>query len=189
VEAARRFWNAPSLPIVLLGPAASRPSKQWPLERYVALARALAPKAAVGVLFDDERAFRGYTRFRRELEAHARLVHTPRLADAMAHLTLARCYAGSDSGIKHLAAASGTATVTFFGPESVAEWHGYDERRHRALQAPVGCRTRDADRDPGFAWCAEAICPLASHACLTQITVGEAAQAIEGFLRNDFAIG
>jgi ADP-heptose:LPS heptosyltransferase len=180
VDVARRRWPAPAdRPRVILGPGASRPAKQWPLERYVALAARLKPLSEVGILVENEGVFRGQPRWRRELARVATLLPSPELRDAMGFLALARGYAGSDSGIKHLAAALGVATVTLFGPESIAEWHGYDGNRHRYLQAAVGCRDNDAGGDPLFAWCGEAICPLGSHACMNLIREPDVAALLE----------
>jgi len=81
---------------------------------------------------------------------------------------------GSDSGVKHLACAFNIPTVTLFGPESVGEWHGYDSVRHRVIQKPVGCRNENGE-SPAYGWCGETVCPLSSHACMTQITPAEVA--------------
>lgn len=164
-------------PVVLLGIGASRRAKEWPLERYVALASALGARARIGVVYDREDAFRGQAHFRDALKRVAGLLPTPSLDDLLGVLPHAAVYAGSDSGVKHLAVALGVATVTLFGPESIGEWHGYPEDRHRVLQKPVLCRANDAET-PSFAWCGVDTCPLGSHACLALITPDEVAREV-----------
>ncbi len=179
--AARDRWLAQSSatkPVLVLAPSASRPAKIWPLENFSRLAETLAPKWEIVVPYESEATFEGRAWQRGQLARHARLIHTPHLSDLAGLLSLARAFVGGDSGAKHLAAALGVSTVTLFGPESVGEWHGYSTTKHTAIQKEVGCRDNDPE-DRRFAWCGEAICPLASHACLSLITVEEVAAEIE----------
>ncbi len=171
------IWGAgDERPLVLLGTAASRPAKQWPLEHYAALARLLGERARVGIVYDDESVFAGNGYLRDRLAREARLIATPSLAELTGLLRHAACYAGSDSGVKHVACAVGTKTVTFFGPESLGEWHFYGAP-HSVIRKAVLCRDEDPE-PPEFSWCGRGTCPYASHACLSLITPEEAAQEI-----------
>lgn len=169
-------------PWVFLGVTASRPSKQWPIERYAALARRLSQTSRVAVLEEAVPSEKSLVPLRRQLAEHANFLPTPNLEDLMGLLPQAKLYVGSDSGVKHLACALEVPTVTLFGPESRGEWHGYDEARHIAIQKPVGCRTHDPNPSE-FAWCGEAICPLASHACMSLISVDEVASVATAMIR------
>ncbi len=135
-----------------MGVSASRPAKRWPLARYFQLASQLKGKARVGVVYDSPDAFGGDTYFRNELAKVATLYPTPDLPSLMALLPQARCYVGSDSGVKHLAIALGVRTLTLFGPESVGEWHCYDPKIHPYIQYELKCRSNDSGT-PEFAWC------------------------------------
>ena len=168
------------LPLVLFGPGASRPAKQWPLESYAKLAELLKGRARMGVLYESERLFAGKAYERQRLSQSALFLETPTLTSVMGYLSHAACYVGSDSGIKHLACALGISTLTLFGPESMGEWHFYDET-HTALQRRVGCRFHDPD-PPEFAWCGETICPLASHACMQSLEPEEVALKLARYL-------
>lgn len=176
-EKARARWGTPAKPILVMGASASRLAKQWPLERFARLAELLSPRWEVLLAYETETFWRGRNWEREQILKSARLVHTPQLPDVAGLLSIAAAFVGGDSGVKHLAAALGVPTVTIFGPESVAEWHGYDTLRHIPLQKEVGCRDNDR-QDPKFAWCGESICPLASHACLMGITPEEVAMAV-----------
>jgi ADP-heptose:LPS heptosyltransferase len=124
----------PGPAIVALGPTANWDGKIWPAERFVALFHALAagplPGARVAVLAGPGEAERA--------RAAPVLAALPEAIDLAGHLTLpeasaclARCalFVGNDSGLMHLAAATGTPTLGLFGPTPASEY------------APVGRRT------------------------------------------------
>ncbi len=114
-------------PVVALAPTANWAPKVWPAERFAALFRALAaaPLAgAVPAVFGgpgpDEAAM-----------AAPLLAALPNAIDLVGQLTLpevaaclARCalFVGNDSGLMHLAAAAGVATLGLFGPTSADEY-------------------------------------------------------------------
>lgn len=180
-DVAKRWEKQTGLELIspiVFAPGASRPAKRWPLERYAAVIEKFAAKHSVAVIAPDLGEFRGLESIVRRLPT---VFLTPRLEQAIGLMAQAKLYVGSDSGLKHLAAALNIPTVTLFGPESVGEWHPYTEPRHTALQKAMRCRANDSD-DPRYAWCGVEICPLASHGCLTQITPDEVAGAIERYL-------
>lgn len=141
-------------PVLALGPAANWLGKQWPVERFIDLAKRLtAPGAALeGAAILVTAA------------AHERAVAQPVL-DAFAGqqtidfigadlpstaAALARCrlYIGNDSGLMHMAAAVGTPTLGLFGPT--------DDSRYRPwgaqcdfVRAPQGWRDLIAAVDSG----------------------------------------
>lgn len=166
---------------IVFSPAASRPSKQWELERYGEVIAKLPTHVPAVVVSESEDLWRNRARLRRQIEARAQVLITKTLSQAIQALSLARCFVGADSGLKHMAAALGVPTITLFGPESLGEWHPYSPDSHTAIQKEVRCRTNDAD-NPAFAWCGAAVCPLASHACLSQTQPEEVLRAIERYL-------
>lgn len=180
-EAAKQWEKQTGLalrPPIVFAPGASRAAKRWPLERYVNVIEKFAAGHPVAVVAPDLSEFRGLEPIARRLST---VFLTPRLEQAIGLLAQAKLYVGSDSGLKHLAAALNVPTVTLFGPESVGEWHPYTEPRHTALQKGMRCRSNDSE-DPRYAWCGVETCPLASHGCLTQITPDEVVDAIERYL-------
>ncbi len=176
----KRAINA--TPLILLSPGASRPAKRWPMEHYLALAKALTGNR-VAVIAQSAEDFESVRPIFDRLNAVAPVHFTPTLKQAIELVGQARLFVGGDSGLKHLAIALGVRTLTLFGPESMGEWHPYDPKTHPALQKFVRCRTQDA-QDPRYAWCGVEVCPLASHACLTQIAPEEVAATIGSYLSS-----
>jgi hypothetical protein len=91
-------------------PFSGNPGKNWPLEKYRAMARRLERVMPVrwcaGV--DDP-----------PLENAVRI---PDLYDLACWLAGARLYIGNDSGVTHLAAAVGTPVLALFGPTDPQVW-------------------------------------------------------------------
>jgi ADP-heptose:LPS heptosyltransferase len=108
-------------PIVALGPTANWTGKIWPPERFVALFRALAAGPLPGAV---PAVFAGPGAAEAALAAPV-LAALPEAIDLAGRLSLpeaaaclqrATLFVGNDSGLMHLAAAAGTATLGLFGP-------------------------------------------------------------------------
>lgn len=112
---------------VLFFPHAGKPEKEWPLERFAALKAAVEKKGrkAAWVLAPGA-------------EGPAGALRVPHLLTLAALCEFAGAAVGNDSGPRHIAAASGAKTLTFFGPEELREWHPYAGKRHLALKSPDG---------------------------------------------------
>ncbi|MFT8675856.1 MAG: glycosyltransferase family 9 protein [Acetobacter sp.] len=112
--------------VMAFGPTANWDGKIWPAERYVAVWHALHtryPQARLAVFY-------GPGEYEARL-ARPVLQALPDAIDAGAHFTLtqtaamlARCalYVGNDSGLMHLAAATGIPTLGLFGPSRASEY-------------------------------------------------------------------
>jgi hypothetical protein len=103
----------------VIHPFSGSARKNWPLERYRELARALATRIPVRWCAGPEETLADAVRF-------------DDLYELACWLASARVYFGNDSGITHLAAASGAPVVALFGPTDPAIW------------APRGARVRIA---------------------------------------------
>ena len=109
-------------PILALGPAANWPPKQWPIEHFIALVRALTSPgnlledAAIMVIADNhERA--QIAPLLQAIPDNRRIdIIGQNLQTAAACLKRASLYIGNDSGLMHLSAALGTPTLGMFGP-------------------------------------------------------------------------
>jgi len=145
---APRVWLAPAhldaarrlipdgAPVLALGPTTSWPGKQWPLERFAELAQRLT--ARDGPLADariavfaapDERAAAAPLLERLPRGRIIDAIGAGDLPTVAAMLQRCTLYVGNDSGLMHLAAASGVPTLGLFGPS--------DDRHY----APWGART------------------------------------------------
>ncbi|SMH62018.1 glycosyltransferase family 9 protein [Azospirillum agricola] len=146
----------PGAPLLAIGPTANWLGKEWPAERFAALARRLTaadgplPGARVAVLAagpERERA-------RPLLEAlGGQAIDLTGRTDPMAAaacLSRAALYVGNDSGLMHIAAAAGVPTLGLFGP-GFPETYGPWGPRARAVTGtmPRDELLRRVAADPG----------------------------------------
>lgn len=138
-------------PILALAPAASAPFKEWPPERFAALANALtgsggALEGARVALFGGPGDLETSNAVRAGITGAQVIDLTGQLdlVAAAACLQRARLFVGNDSGLMHMAAAAGAPVLGLFGPtdERVYGPWGSDARSVRA-----GGPADEADRD------------------------------------------
>jgi heptosyltransferase III len=117
----------PRRPVVALGPTANWAPKVWPAERFAELFHRLATGPLPGAI---PAVFAGRGEQEGEMAAPL-LAALPEAIDLTGRLSLpqaaaclsrAALYVGSDSGLMHLAAATGTPTLGLFGPTPVEEY-------------------------------------------------------------------
>jgi ADP-heptose:LPS heptosyltransferase len=113
----------PGPPVLAVGPTANWAGKEWPADRFVELIRRLTapagplPGARVAALGGPgERSGAAPVLDALPPDRRIDLVGTVDLLVAAACLARARIYVGNDSGLMHLAAASGIPTLGLFGP-------------------------------------------------------------------------
>jgi hypothetical protein len=92
----------------VIHPFSGSPAKNWPLEKFQALAARL-PMPVRWCAGEDDPPL-------------ADAVRIPDLYDLARFLAKARLYIGNDSGISHLAAAVGTPVLAIFGPTDPTVW-------------------------------------------------------------------
>ena len=124
---------------VCVTPAGMWPAKTWEVEKFAALADLLALRhglRAVIVWGPREKHL---------AETMLRLMKTPgvlacetSVREAGALLEGSAVFVSNDSGLKHVAVALGTPTVTVFGPTNPKAWNP-DLPKHRAVSAEVDC--------------------------------------------------
>jgi heptosyltransferase-2 len=150
--------------------AAFGSSKLWPAAAYGRLARLLAADGLRPVLLgtSDDAATAAAVARAAEMDV-ASLVGRDRPALLPRLLARLRCLVSGDTGVAHLAAALGVATVTLFGPSD------------RRLTAPRGPTARVLDRDVPCAPCFRPTCPI-DHICLTRIEPEAVLREVRGAL-------
>jgi ADP-heptose:LPS heptosyltransferase len=114
-------------PIAAFGPTAAWPPKAWPGEHFAALWRMLAagplPGAVPVILAGPGEAERAMAApLLAALPGAVDLCGGLSLPEAAACLSLASLYVGNDSGLMHLAAATGAPTLVLFGPTPASEY-------------------------------------------------------------------
>jgi len=145
------------VPVGLHLGAAFGSSKLWPAEAFGDLARRLRDAGLSPVLLgttdDADTAARVEGAAGGPLPSLVGRDHPALLPRLLSRL---RCLVSGDTGVAHLAAAVGVATVTLFGPTD------------RRLTAPRGQQARTLDRAVPCSPCFLPTCPI-DHVCLTRI--------------------
>jgi ADP-heptose:LPS heptosyltransferase len=124
--------------LIVIFPGSGSPGKNWPPDKFAALASklSLSNRASVVVILGPAEA---------SLEAIFREVGFPVLKDldlptVAAIARIASAFVGNDSGVSHLAAAVGAPGVVIFGPTDPARW--------RPLGPGGGARISVLSREP-----------------------------------------
>jgi ADP-heptose:LPS heptosyltransferase len=124
-------------PIVVLAPTANWEPKVWPAERFAWFFHQLGIQDALPVVVGGPGlAERTMAQQLLELLPEAMdLVGKLSLSEVVALLERATLFVGNDSGLMHLAAATGTPTIGLFGPTDAATY-GPTGRRATAVIGP-----------------------------------------------------
>lgn len=134
-EFAAGFLANEARPILAIHPGSGGERKNWPVERWLALATALAPRPLV--VLGGEADARVMEAFRAARLPHARQAEHLPLPRVGALLAASDLYIGHDSGISHLAAVAGAACLLLFGPTDPDIWAPPHDHVH-ILSAPEG---------------------------------------------------
>lgn len=110
-------------PFLVVHPSASSPKKIWPIERMVGVAYRLSSKYGLQVLLIqgplDEKACDDFLKL---FPQRCHLVKGLGLRELGALIYHSSLFIGNDSGVTHLAAASGTRVLVIFGPTDPLLW-------------------------------------------------------------------
>lgn len=162
---------------VILGVVATRRTKMWSIDNYSKLAQIFIErgfevviplsKSKIDMEIKDEISVR-------QFNSRVKIVQLElsKLPQLMAESTF---YIGNDTGLKHIMAAVGRPTYTFFGPEEPLEWHPYDQNKHKYFYIKsLECRTAKSH------YCGLDLC--VDHQCLNGITVEQVVSQLESDL-------
>lgn len=149
----------PQISMVIFGVVATRATKMWPLENYIQLARLIHKQNPEVVIVIPISQSAGDKKIKEELYQLGLPDNVSILEWDLNYLptafSQAKLYVGNDTGLKHLAAAVGLKTFTFFGPEPANEWHPYNRSLHPYFYLEnLSCRTRTHH------YCGLSICDL-----------------------------
>ncbi|MFO7775327.1 MAG: glycosyltransferase family 9 protein [Candidatus Hydrogenedentota bacterium] len=121
---------------VIIHPGSGSARKNWPFERFQAVAEALQEQG-LSVAWCA-----GPAELEQGMDPPGRPLQEDSLVTLARRLAGARLYLGNDSGVTHLAAASGCPTVALFGPTNPAVWAPRGSNVH-VIQAAPWPTTRD----------------------------------------------
>jgi len=171
-----RAWLAnrrarPERPLIALAPvAAYGPAKEWPVERYAALADILAERhgaecVLVGGIDDRPQCEQIAAQCQRGGALIAAAETT--VGELIALLSQCHGFAGNDSGCMHLAGALGVPTVAVFGSTNPMR------------TGPLGPHCTVIYRGLECSPCLERTCRFGHYNCLRDIAAEEVAGALE----------
>ena len=149
VASAEEFWARHDLEgrrVLSIHPGSGSAKKNWPADRFAAVAETLRRECDVALLLvagpaDCDVRDEVLKRSKVGPSAIAEGLPLPNLAAMLQRCAL---HIGNDSGISHLAAAVGTATVALFGPTDERVWA---PRGQRVGVVAGTCDCRPCDRE------------------------------------------
>lgn len=148
---------SPAPDAVVLHPGAGAPARQWPVDRFAAVARHLRDEGHRVVLTGsaDERAAAGDVARLAGLGRDAVLAGRTDLGGLAALVSGARLVVSGDTGMAHLASAYAVPSVVLFGPVPPGEWGPPTNGPHTVLWSTPGSGVRRGDPhgdtvDPGL---------------------------------------
>jgi ADP-heptose:LPS heptosyltransferase len=138
INPVRQIWTeeyfSDDLPIIAIGPTANWRAKQWPTERFfevihklTEIDRSLLGSRVVVLVAEKERSMMLSALKTIPIEQHIDciIISGAHLLDVAAMLRRCVLYIGNDSGLMHLAAATGIPTLGLFGPSPEWRYHPF----------------------------------------------------------------
>ncbi len=175
-SALRQAWPGVNddRPFVCVHAGAQLSSRRWRLSRFAQVADAIHASGRTVVLTGTARESGLVESLARRMRAPAvNLCGRTTLWTLGALVEGAELVVCNDTGISHVAAALGRASVVVSSGSDAARWAPLDHERHEVLWRDVPCRP-----------CSHAECPSASHECAEAVTVGDALAAVRRRVRT-----
>ena len=160
------------LPVVALAPGSMAVSRRWPIEKYGALARELTSQGVAVWILGGPNEKDLASQIVAASEGRARDVTGNDLREAVLALAAADVAVCNDSGLLHVAAATGTHTIGIFGPTSAWHWAPLNP-----LAAVIQADTQLPCRP-----CHQPTCRVDHHLCVRDIAVEQVKRAVARIL-------
>ena len=177
----RRDQRSPS-PLIGLCPAASSKLKQWPEERFAAVADWVVEADHNAVLLEGH-LDDGAPGVRR-LMSHGgdvvaiRKSHLRQVAAVLAECSVLVC---NDTGLMHIAAAVGTPVIAVFGPTTPSVY--LPRGQAVGLASDISCPHRTYTMAPPECWAFDH-CLIAPHSCTAAVPVDSVIEALQAILSS-----
>lgn len=145
---------------IILGTVATRETKMYPLDMMARLSNIIKSEFPDYQIIAPISNSKMDAQIEEQLKKHNCSIEFVKmklneLPQFFANSTL---YIGNDTGLKHIAIASGIKSLTLFGPEPPTEWHPYDTNLHpRLFLDPLDCRY-EKGHYCGLSKCSSMIC-------------------------------
>ena len=154
-----------SHPLIGLHIGATWPAKQWPTERFIALAGILAEELGARIIVTSGPGDSGAAdAARRGLPSAAAVMPVLPLRSLAAVMSLCNAFVSNDAGPMHISAALGVPTIGLFGPGEENVWFPYARTEgHVPLRKDVPCHPCHLDfcnrTGEGFMECMHLLTP------------------------------
>ena len=151
------------------------PAKQWPIDRYAVLAHRLVASGLQVMLMGSANDWSNNQVISDAIpEVHRsdviNLAGRTTMPEAIDLVGAARAVVSNDSGLMHVAAATGRPLIALFGPSSPLHTPPLSAKAI-TLTNPISCHP-----------CFERTCPLIHQACLSELSVDEVLSALNTLL-------
>ncbi len=128
-------------PVITVSPVSRRAYKQWDPERFARLSDMLIGSMNANLIFlwgPGEKTYVQQIMYMMKYKPHLS-PQTPTIKELGAILKRADMHIGNDNGIKHIAIAMGTPTVTVHGPSDPVSWEPPGSPFHVWIKKDTGC--------------------------------------------------
>lgn len=161
-------------PVALIHPAAALETKQWATDNFARVAEAVAERGLtpVAIVSPGERLV--LDSLRNQAKTSITGFTDLSLPQVTALAARARLFIGNDSGVAHIAAATGTPSVVIFGSSNVAHWRPWTVGQSEVVREELACQPCH-----GY-FCAEFDQPQ----CILRVPVERVVGAIDRILRT-----
>jgi lipopolysaccharide heptosyltransferase III len=161
-------------PFALIHPAAALETKQWATESFARLAEDIMARGLTPVAIASSSEKQVLSSLIKQSGAPVIGFNDLSLPEVTALASRARLFIGNDSGIAHIAAATGTPCVVIFGSSNVAHWRPWTTNQHEVVSEEMACQPCH-----GY-FCAEFEKPQ----CILRVPVERVVGAVDRILRN-----
>ena len=127
-------------PFALIHPAAALDTKQWATENFARVAEELAARGLMPIAIASAKE-------KQVLASLVKLSASPvigfddlSLPEVTALAAHARLFVGNDSGVAHIAAATGTPCVVVFGSSNVDHWRPWTTNQNEVVREEMTCQ-------------------------------------------------
>ena len=161
-------------PFAVLHPGASYLTKQWAVDKFARVAEDLARRGLPSVVIAAPAEEPIIAALIKESQAPVTGLATLTLPEITALTARSRLFVGNDSGIAHIAAATGTPSVVIFGSSNVTHWRPWATQPNEIVREELPCQPCH-----GY-FCAE----FEKPECIIRVPVERVTGAIDRVLRE-----
>lgn len=158
----------------VIHPAAAFATKQWAVDRFARVAEELAGRGIVSVAISAPNEAAVVADLIQEAQVPVAGLTDLSLPEVTALAARGRLFVGNDSGIAHMAAATGSPSVVIFGSSNVTHWRPWTTRPNEVVREEFPCQPC-----PGY-FCAE----FEKPECILSVPVARVVGAIDRVLKE-----